>query len=94
VDFIWAKREDRVARIATKLDTLVLNARVSFLKSTHAIKGKAKDWWIYDRDGRELRRVQKLSEEERRYPLYHRIDDVLMVGLVDKCWSLDQDHRI
>jgi hypothetical protein len=94
VDFIWAKREDRVVRLATKLDTHALNRRVVFFKSTHAIKEKAKDWWIYDRKGQELRRVQKLSEEEKRYPLHHRIDDILMVGLVDKRWSPEQDHRI
>lgn len=94
VDFIWAKREDRVARIATKLDVDALNRGVRFFKSTHAIKEKAKDWWIYDREGRELRRVQTLTEEEKCYPLHHRIDDTLMVGLVDKRWSPEQDHRI
>ena len=94
VDFIWAKREDRVARIATKLDVDALNFGVRFFKSTHAIKEKARDWWIYDREGRELRRVQTLTEEEKGYPLHHRIDDTLMVGLVDKRWSPEQDQRI
>jgi hypothetical protein len=94
VDFIWAKRDARLARIAKKLDTEALNRRVSFFKDTHAIKEKAKDWWIYDREGRELRRVQKLSEEEKHYPLRHRIDDVVMVGLVDKRWSPEKDERI
>jgi hypothetical protein len=94
VDFIWAKREDRVARIATKLDTRTLNKGVSFFKTTFATTDKAKDWRILDREGRELRRVQKLTEEEKRYPLHHRIDDILMVDLVDKRWSPEKDHRI
>lgn len=94
VDFIWAKREDRVTRIAKKLDTKELSRRVSYFKNTHAIKEKANDWWIYDREGRELRRIQKLTEEEKQYPLWHRIDDILMIGLVDKRWSPEKDHRI
>jgi hypothetical protein len=94
VDFIWAKREGRVTRIAKRIDTAALNRGVSFFKNTHATKEKAKDWWIYDRDGRELRRVQTLTEEQKRYPLYHRIDDVLMAGLVDERWSPEKDKRI
>ena len=94
VDFIWAKREGRVVRVATKLDVTSLNRGVRFFKGTNAIKEKAKDWWIHDRTGREVRRVQRLTEEEKRYPLHHRIDDILMVGLVDKRWSPEQDHRI
>jgi hypothetical protein len=94
VDFIWAKREGRLVRIGKKLDTSALNRGVSFFKTTFTTRGKAKEWHIVDRDGEEQRRVQKLSVEEARYPLFHRIDDVLMVGLVDQRWSPEKDDRI
>ena len=94
VDFIWAKREDRVVRIAKKIDIDALSRGISFFKSTFTIKGKAKEWQIVDRDGEEQRRVQKLSPEEARYPLFHRIDDILMVELVDQRWAPEKDERI
>jgi hypothetical protein len=94
VDFIWAKKEDRVTRIQAKLDVDRLNRGVRFFKNAHETKEKAKDWWIYDREGNELRRVQRLTEEEKRYPLYHRIDDILMVGLVDERWAPEKDRRL
>jgi hypothetical protein len=94
VDFIWAKREDRIERIAKKLDTGALNRGVSFFKTTLTTRGKATEWQIVDRDGKEQRRVQRLSAEEARYPLLHRIDDILMVGLVDQRWSPEKDDRI
>ena len=94
IDFIWAKREGRIDRIAKKLDTSALNRSVSFFKTTFTTKGKAKEWQIVNRDGEEQRRVQKLSAEEARYPLFHRIDDILMVGLVDQRWSPEKDARI
>lgn len=94
VDFIWAKREDRVTRIQTKRNVDDLNHGVRFFKNAHMTTEKAKDWWIYDREGRELRRVQKLTEEEKRYPLYRRIDDIVMVDLIDERWAPERDHRI
>ena len=43
---------------------------------------------------RGLRQVQTLTDEGKRYPLYHRTDDVLMVSLVDKRWAPENDPRI
>lgn len=94
VDFIWAKREKRVTRIAKKLDIDTLNRGAAFFKSTFTTQGKALEWHIIGRDGEELRRVVKLSSEEMQYPLYHRIDDMLMVGLVDQRWAPEKDDRI
>jgi hypothetical protein len=94
VDFIWAKREDRLIRVAKKLDVQSLNSKVLFFKTTLALKEKATLWRILDREGNEVRRVRDLSEEEKRYPLYHRIDDVLMVQLVDQRWAPERDERI
>ena len=94
VDFIWAKREDRISRIAKKIDTSGLNQRVTFFKNTHTTKGKAEEWWIYDREGREIHRRSILSKKEIYYPLFRRIDDILMVELVEKRWSPEQDTRI
>lgn len=94
VDFIWAKREGRIERIVKKLDTTVLNRGTSFFKSTFTTKGKATEWQIVDREGEEQRRVQELSAEEARYPLFRRIDDILMVELVDQRWVPEKDDRI
>ena len=40
VDFIWAKREERLSRLARKVDTKRF-AGPGRLKGTHAIRGKA-----------------------------------------------------
>lgn len=94
VDFIWAKRENRISRIAKKIDTSGINQQVKFFKNTHTTKGKAKEWWIYDREGREIRRTPKLTKEEIQYPLFRRIDDIMMVSLIEARWSPEQDNRI
>src|SRR5205085_102663 len=47
VDFIWAKREDRITRLARKID-VSLYPSSGFLKGTNTHKGTAKLWFIYD----------------------------------------------
>lgn len=94
VDFIWAKREKRIERIAKKVKVDALNRSVTCFKSTFTTKGKAEEWKILSREGEELRRVQKLTTEEKRLPLYERIDDSLMVELVDRQWLPEKDERI
>jgi hypothetical protein len=38
--------------------------------------------------------VKQLSEDEMQYPLHRRIDDALMIDLVDQRWTPDKDPRI
>jgi len=71
-----------------------LKRGVSFFKGTHATQGKAREWWIYDLDGSMVRRVERLTDEEKKYPILERVDDVLMVRLVDERWSPEKDPRI
>ena len=94
VDFIWAKRENRLERTSKNLNIADWNNRVSFFKNSHALKEKAKEWWIYNREHRQVKRTSILSEEEKRYPLNHRIDDIRMVKLIEERWSPEKDPRI
>jgi hypothetical protein len=93
VDFIWARRERRLTRLARKLDTNALRGP-GRLKGTNAIKEKAELWFIYDMEGRQLKRVAHLSLQEARYPEYARIDDTIMVDLVKQGWRPERDPRI
>ncbi len=93
VDFIWAKRERRLLRLARTLDTASFRGP-GFLRGTTAIKEKAQFWVIYDMSFKELRCVTRLTPEEERYPDYIRIDDVLMVQKVKQGWAPEQDPRI
>lgn len=93
VDFIWAKREGRITRIARAVDTTAFQGP-GFLKATNAHREKATLWFISDMAFREVRRVEQLTPEERRYPLQSRIDDILMVRDVDRRWVPEKDPRI
>ena len=95
VDFIWAKREGRIQRIASKIPyAKAMNGSVQFFKTTFTVQGKANEWWIRDRDGKDVKRTNKLTEEEKRYPLHHRIDDAYLIDLVDQMWRPEKDPRI
>jgi hypothetical protein len=93
VDFIWAKRENRLTRLMRGVDTSALRGP-GRLKGTHAIKEKANLWFIYDMEFKELKRVSRLTAAEAAYPQYSRIDDTIMVRRVDERWTPDQDPRI
>lgn len=104
IDFIWAKREDRLVRLARKVDSGEFagpgyvrgtNAFPGRVPGTSAIPEEAKRWFILDMNFREIKKgVKTLSAEEKRYPLNRRIDDTLMVQLVDQRWTPEQDDRI
>jgi hypothetical protein len=93
VDFIWAKREDRLVRLAGKVDVRPYNS-VQFLKATPHVEGKAKVWFIYNMSFEELKRVAELGDAERAYPLFECIDDTVMACLVEQRWTPEQDERI
>ena len=93
VDFIVAKRESRVTRVATKLDTSPYDT-VTRLKATPTPKGKAKLWGICNMKFRWIDSVKKLSKEQKRYPLCECIDDTLMVRHIKKKWVPESDPQI
>ena len=93
VDFIWAKRENRIERLAKKVDVDSFNS-VCRLKGTNTLRGKAELWFIYDLDFKLLKRTSKLSEKEKRYPLYERIDDAIMVERINRKWVPEIDAQI
>lgn len=93
VDFIWAKRENRITRLVSKADTSPYRT-VQYLKQTFTTKGKAALWFIYDLDFQEVKRVTELMPEERAYPDFSRIDDTIMVARIDEQWTPAQDARL
>lgn len=93
VDFIWAKREGRIMRVAKKIDTAAYNS-VRYLKNTHHFVGKAPIWFITDMNFQAVKRVVELSEEEKNYPFPVRIDDTKMVKRIDEQWMPNKDARI
>ena len=93
VDFVWAKRENRLSRVASKVDISPFNT-VHYFKNTHTTRGKASIWFIYDDSFAEIRRTSHLTPEEKTFPLFHRIDDVLMCSLIDRQWTPERDERI
>lgn len=95
IDFIWAKRENRIERLAKKVNVEPYNS-VRRLKSTFTwrLDEKANWWSIYDLNFKKLKTVSKLSQKEKSYPDWSRIDDTIMVDRVDKLWTPDQDERI
>lgn len=93
VDFIFAKREDRLTRVAKKIDTSAFEC-VTHFKRTVTLKGKAKFWFIVDRDLDDVGRVETLTNEQKAFPLVCRIDDSIMVSLVNEKYVPEDDPRI
>jgi hypothetical protein len=93
VDFIWAKREGRATRLCRGVSTEEFEGP-GFVKQTNAHRDKATLWFISDMTFHEVKRVEQLSDAEKRYPLQSRIDDILMVRYVDRGWTPEQDPRI
>ena len=85
VDFIRAKRENRLTRIAKNVSQKPYDS-VRYLKVTPTRVGKPKWWFILDMKFRELKKVRKLTKVERKYPLSGCIDVALMVTSVDHEW--------
>ena len=93
VDFIWAKREARIVRVAANVDIKPYDS-VRYLKGTHPFVGKAPIWFITDMNFQEVKRVSELSEEEKHYPFPTRIDDTTMIERIEKQWKPNMDSRI
>ncbi len=88
IDFIFAKRENRITRLATKINVCPYD-RVEFLRASNAIPCR---WcFIYNRAFQEVRRVELLNSEEKKYPIFERIDDTIMMQRVDSKWSPHKD---
>jgi hypothetical protein len=93
VDFIWAKREKRLNRLARWVDTKPFEGP-GRLKGSSAINEKATFWLIYDMNGTQLKRSSCLTPEEAAFPDYSRIDDTLMIDLVKRRWVPERDERL
>jgi hypothetical protein len=68
--------------------------QIHYLKGTNTTKGKATLWFIYDMNFKEVKRVRRLSEEEKKYPVFSRIDDRIMVERIDQHWVPEKDPAI
>jgi hypothetical protein len=92
VDFIHAKREARLERLARGVDTRPY-AGPGYLKRTFTLFDRVQPWFISDMNFREIRRVDELSEE-KTYPLEERIDDSVMADRAEKRWTPSQAKRV
>jgi hypothetical protein len=93
VDFIFAKREGRLTRIAKGVPTDRFQGP-GFLKSSFTIVGKAAEWHIANMAFEDIRRVRELDSDEREYPLRQRIDDSTMIERIRDQWTPGKDARI
>ncbi len=93
VDFIHAKREDRITRLQSNVD-LGLYPDPGYLKAAHEFRRKASQWFIYDMDFNLVKRVKRLKRAEKKYPNKGRIDEVVMVEMVAGAWTPEKDVRI
>lgn len=93
VDFIFAKKENRLQKIGT-ITNYQDYWKHKFFKLTSAIKEKATSWEIYDASLKPIKMVDKLSEEEKKYPDLSRIDDTILVNLINNKWRPETDPRI
>jgi hypothetical protein len=94
VDFIWAKRENRITRLARGVDTSRF-AGPGYLKGSNAFPQKATMWWIHDLRTGGVSQKRELTSEERAYPMNERIDDTIMVERVLAGWTpaLEYDRQ-
>ena len=84
IDYIFAKREKRITRLAAKIDVERYDG-VRLLRGRSVLPGR---WeFIYNRVFEEVARVERLSDEEKGYPFFERIDDTIMVQRVDRQWT-------
>jgi hypothetical protein len=95
VDFIWAKRENRITRLAKKLDCQRYRG-AGFLKSTLGKLSTCPRWYIYVMRNRELKSELRLTKEEKRYPVRETINDLLMIERVSAGWrpEIDEDIKV
>jgi hypothetical protein len=90
VDFIHAKREGRLRRLARSVDIRPYTGPGYLKRSLNLDDRYAGPWVISDMNFRDIRRVGELSEEEAKYPLEERITDSLMVERAEKRWTPSQ----
>ena len=93
VDFIWAKREKRVTRIAKKLDVEKLNSAVQyFIHSFGAFKKKdASQWGIVDRKRNSVKTIYTVTDEEKKYPSNHCIGYNSLLKLIDSRYAPEKE---
>lgn len=95
VDFIWAKRQKRVAKLG-KIDNYN-DLQNKYFKACYETKTKARFWFIYDGGGKNRRlvkRVTELSEEEKKYPFDATMNDLLLYARIDKGWLPENDVTV
>jgi hypothetical protein len=91
VDFIWAKRENRITRVARGVDTALFRGP-GYLKGSNAFPQKATMWSIQDMRTGGVMRKSELTPEERTYPMNECIDDVVMVKRVLEDWTPESEY--
>jgi hypothetical protein len=94
VIFYEAKKEGRIEVLQRNIDPRDVCQEPLHYKMTFTTKGKAALWSIHDAEFRVMERVERLSEEQKRYPLFCAIAEGLMAIWVAKAWRPENDERI
>jgi hypothetical protein len=86
IDFIYAKREGRIGRIASRVDITPFGLPKLF-KSAPLPGDEPAEWRIWNGEKSSVvRRAPKLSKAERDYPLFQASGDVWMRRHIDHKW--------
>jgi hypothetical protein len=93
VDFIHAKRDQRLQRIGQRCEVHAFLGP-GLMKKTFTTKGKAEQWFITDMQHKEVKRVATLTPQERDYPLDQMISEGLMIRRIRERWIPAKDERI
>ncbi|WP_157954058.1 hypothetical protein [Microbulbifer sp. A4B17] len=88
VDYIWAKREDRIQRLSNK--NSIENFKPPGFKSHWGIGKDIFGWAIYSSDGEFMQRITKLNDTQKSFPYRARIDDTILAKRVDMQWTSDR----
>jgi len=87
VDFIYAKRENRIVIVSTK-NNFKSKKNIKRLKAGVGIyPSNPKSWKIMDLNFKDIKKIKKLNKKQLKYPYAARIEDSKMCNLVDAKWT-------
>lgn len=93
VDFILAKRENRITKLGDINNYLAFKLH-KYFKGCHEINTKSHNWFIYDDNNQIAKRTSQLTSEEKEYPFWERIDDTILAKRITVNWLPENDSRV
>lgn len=90
VDFIFAKRENRIIRLGS-IENYSTFKLYKYFKACHELNTKSNSWFIYDENNKLIKRTNKLTIQEKEYPFWERIDDTLLAKRIVDNWFPEKE---